>query len=139
MNPPLRIGIAGLGTVGAALCRLMERQGNELAMRCGRPVARPGVSARDRRKERGLNLTAATWFDDPVALARDPGNEVFVELIGGADGAAEASVRAGLAAGQNVVAANKGLLSRHGQAPAANVQNDENHLKISTAHAHRAL
>src|SRR5262245_21769201 len=116
MNAPLRIGIAGLGTVGAALCRLVERHGNELAMRCGRPVSVTGVSARDRRKERGFNVAAATWFDDPVALARDPGNEVFVELIGGADGAAEASVRAGLAAGKHVVTANKALLASHGMA-----------------------
>src|ERR1043165_3070936 len=103
MNAPLRIGIAGLGTVGTALCRLIERHGNELAMRAGRPITLAGVSARDRRKDRGLNLGAAAWFDDPVALARDPGNAVFVEVIGGATGAAEASVKAALAAGKHVV------------------------------------
>ena len=88
MNAPLRIAIAGLGTVGAALCRLIERHGNELAMRCGRPVALTGVSSRDRSKDRGVDLSGATWFDDPVELARDPGSDVFVELIGGAAGAA---------------------------------------------------
>jgi homoserine dehydrogenase len=116
MNAPLRIGVAGLGTVGAALCRLIERHGNELAMRCGRPIALTGVSARDRRKNRGLNLSGTAWFDDPVALARDPANEVFVELIGGAAGAAAASVEAALAAGKHVVTANKALLAKDGLA-----------------------
>jgi homoserine dehydrogenase len=75
-----------------------------------------GVAARDRRKERGLNLAGVAWFDDPVALARDPGNEVFVELIGGATGAAAASVEAALQAGKHVATANKALLASDGMA-----------------------
>ena len=113
-NTPLRIGLAGIGTVGASLARLIQRHGNELAVRCGRSVAITGVSARDRKKDRGVDLSRAVWHDDPVTLARDPGNDVFVELIGGADGPALAAVQAAVDAGKHVVTANKALLAAHG-------------------------
>ena len=80
----------------------------------GRPIELVAVSARDRGRERGVDLSALTWFDDPVALASSPGIDCFVELIGGEDGPALASVEAGLAAGKHVVTANKALLARHG-------------------------
>src|SRR5690349_20911306 len=116
MSQSLRLGLAGLGTVGMSLVRLLERHGNDLAVRCGRPIAISGVSARDRKKSRGTDLAFAQWFDDPIALARDPGNDVFVELIGGAEGVAKASVEAALGAGKHVVTANKALLASHGVA-----------------------
>ncbi len=111
---PLRIGLAGLGTVGSSLVRMLERHGNDLAVRTGRPLSIAAVSARDRAKDRGFDLSGFAWFDDPVALARDPGNDLFVELIGGADGAAHASIKAAIDAGKHVVTANKALLARHG-------------------------
>jgi homoserine dehydrogenase len=110
----LRLGIAGLGTVGSSLLRLLARHGNTIAIRTGRPIAITGISARERAKQRDVELDAFTWFDDPVALARDPGNDVFVELIGGEDGAARAAVNAAIEAGKHVVTANKALLARHG-------------------------
>ena len=88
MNAPLRIGVAGLGNVGSSLLRLIARHGNDLAVRTGRPISIAAVSARDRRKDRGIDVSGFAWFDDPVALARDPGSDIFVELIGGADGTA---------------------------------------------------
>ncbi len=114
MNSPLRLGVAGLGTVGSALVRLIDRHGNDLAVRCGRPITISGVSARDRSKDRGLNVSQAVWFGDPVGLARDPGNDVFVELIGGADGPAADAVAAAIDAGKHVVTANKALLATRG-------------------------
>ncbi len=114
MHAPLRLGVAGLGTVGSALVRLIDRHGNDLAVRTGRPIAVAGVAARDRGRDRGIDVSRATWFDDPVALARDPGSDVFVELIGGADGAAAASVEAAIDSGKHVVTANKALLARRG-------------------------
>ena len=116
MNAELRIGLAGLGTVGSALVRLIDRHGNDLAVRCGRPITVAGISARDRKKDRGFDTARARWFDDPVALARDPGSDLFVELIGGADGVAHESVKAALDAGKHVVTANKALLASHGVA-----------------------
>jgi homoserine dehydrogenase len=114
MNGTLRVGVAGLGTVGSSLVRLIERHGNDLAVRCGRSIAITGVSARDRKKDRGIDISGAQWFDDPVELARDSGTDVFVELIGGADGVAETSIRAAIGAGKDVVTANKALLADQG-------------------------
>jgi len=114
MSDVLRLGLAGLGTVGLSLLRLLERHGNDLAVRTGRPIAVSGVSARDRGKERGFDLSGMEWFDDPVALARHPDNNVFVELIGGANGVALESVKAAFASGKHVVTANKALLAEHG-------------------------
>ena len=114
MNAPLRIGVAGLGNVGTSLVRMLERHGNDLAVRTGHPLSISGVSARSRNKDRGVDLSGFTWFDDPAELARDPGNDLFVELIGGAEGAALDCVRTAIDAGKHVVTANKALLAEHG-------------------------
>ncbi len=114
--PPLRIGVAGLGNVGATLVRILQKDGGELNRKLGRTVVVTAVAARSRTRDRGLDLGDVTWFDDPVALARSAEIDLFVELIGGADGPALASVRAALEAGRPVVTANKALLARHGVA-----------------------
>ncbi|WP_088348843.1 MULTISPECIES: homoserine dehydrogenase [Rhodomicrobium] len=113
---PLRIGLAGLGTVGAGVLHLLAENGEALALRCGRAVEVRAVSARDRTRDRGIDLSGLEWFDDPVALARSGAIDVFVELIGGEDGAAKAAVEAALASGKPVVTANKALLAKHGTA-----------------------
>jgi len=114
MPDVVRLGLAGVGTVGSSLVRMMERHSNDLAVRCGVPITISGISARDRTKDRGIDLSALTWFDDPISLARDPGNNIFVELIGGANGVALDSIKAALAAGKHIVTANKALLAEHG-------------------------
>ena len=86
MKTPLKIAIAGLGTVGAGTLQLLQRQAELLAMRAGRPLVVTAVSARDRRRDRGADLSAARWYDDAAALAADPEVDVVVELIGGAEG-----------------------------------------------------
>ncbi len=112
----LRIGIAGLGTVGAGLVRLLQEQRELLALRCGRTLEVTAVSARDRKRERGVSLSGIAWHDDPVALARDNNVDVVVELIGGSDGVARKVVETAIAAGKQVVTANKALLAHHGTA-----------------------
>ncbi len=114
MGEPLRLGIAGLGTVGASVIRLLERHGAGLAAQLGRSVEVAAASARERGRERGFDMAAIAWHADPVSLARADGIDVFVELIGGADGAAYDSVRAALGTGKSVVTANKALLAAHG-------------------------
>jgi homoserine dehydrogenase len=114
MLPPLRIGIAGLGTVGAAVIRLLDRQAEVLAQRTARRIDVTSVSARDASKDRSVDLSALEWFDDPVELAKSGEIDLFVELIGGADGAALTSIEAALAAGKSCVTANKALLAKHG-------------------------
>lgn len=116
MTEPLKLGVAGLGTVGAGLLQLIETHGHRLASVLPRPLQVDAVSARTRGKDRGVCLEAIRWFDDPVALATDPEIDVFVELIGGEDGPAKAAVEKALSAGKHVVTANKALLAKHGVA-----------------------
>lgn len=116
MASPLKIGIAGLGTVGAGVVRMLDRRRDEIAARIGRPVEVVAVSARERSRKRDCDLSGMRWYDDAVALARDPDIDVFVELIGGPDGIAKAAVEAAIAAGHDVVTANKALLAHHGVA-----------------------
>ena len=115
MQQSLRLGIAGLGTVGTGVLDLVERQAETIAMRCGCPVAVSAVSARDRAKPRGAHdMNRYAWFDDPVDMAASGEIDVFVELIGGEEGPARSSVEAALKAGKHVVTANKALLAHHG-------------------------
>jgi homoserine dehydrogenase len=114
MQSSLRLGLAGLGTVGASVIRLLNKHADVLSLRCGRPIVLRAVSARDRTRDRGVDLAHVNWFQDPVKLAESPDIDVFVELIGGSSGPAEASVRAALNSGKHVVTANKALLAKHG-------------------------
>ncbi|PWG16026.1 homoserine dehydrogenase [Salibaculum griseiflavum] len=116
MTSPLRLGIAGLGTVGVGVVRIVRQQAKMLTTRAGRPIEIVAVSARTRDKDRGVNLSHYDWEDDPVALAKRDDVDVFVELMGGSDGPAKAATEAALAAGKDVVTANKAMLAHHGQA-----------------------
>ena len=118
-KPPLVIGVAGLGTVGAGLLSLLQTHGARLAETTGRSIHIGGISARSRNKDRGVDTAGIPWFEDPVALARAEGIDVFVELMGGDEGAPRAAVEAALASGKHVVTANKALLARHGARLAA--------------------
>ena len=114
MKPALKIAIAGLGTVGAGVAQLLERQAELLAVRAGRRLVVAAVSARDRRRDRGLDLSAVRWYEDAAAMAGDPEIDIVVELIGGADGVAPAVIEAALAHKKHVVTANKALMAEHG-------------------------
>ncbi|MER0239217.1 homoserine dehydrogenase [Fulvimarina sp. MAC8] len=114
MTKPLRIGIAGLGTVGASLARLLQTKSESITKRAGRPIELVAVSARDKTKNRGFDASGLAWHDDPSALAREAEIDGFVELIGGSEGAALDCVKAALERGIPVVTANKALLAHHG-------------------------
>jgi len=116
MPAPLRLGLAGLGTVGIGVVKIVQRHAELLAARAGRPVTITAVSARDRSKNRDADLSGYAWETDPVALAKRPDVDVFVEVMGGHDGPAKAATEAAIAAGKDVVSANKALLAHHGQA-----------------------
>jgi homoserine dehydrogenase len=116
VNPPLKIAIAGLGTVGAGTLRLLQKNAELLEARGGRRLVVAAVAARDRRRDRGIDLSAARWYGDAAAMAADPEIDVVVELIGGSEGTARAVVEAALAHGKHVVTANKALLAHHGGA-----------------------
>jgi homoserine dehydrogenase len=119
MTHPLSVAVAGLGTVGGGVLKLLRDNADLIAARAGRPIAVTAVSARDRTKDRGVPLTGLRWYEDPVALASDPAVDVIVELIGGSDGPARALAEAAIAAGKPVVTANKAMLAVHGAALAA--------------------
>jgi homoserine dehydrogenase len=114
MVAPLRVGIAGLGTVGAEVVRLIETQARTLSARCGRNVRVTAVTARSKAKKRGLDLADVAWAKTPLDLAVDPEVDCFVELMGGAGEPALSAVEAALKAGKSVVTANKALLAKHG-------------------------
>src|ERR1700688_1686057 len=101
MVAPLKVGLAGLGTVGIAVADLIARERTALAARCGRAIEVVAVTARQKAKKRPLDLKKLEWARDPVALATDPGIDVFVELIGGAGDPAKSAVEAALAAGKS--------------------------------------
>jgi len=122
MPKPLRLGIAGLGTVGIGTVKIVQRHADLLARRTGREIVLAAVSARDWLKNRDADLSAYAWEDDPVRLAAREDIDVFVELMGGAEGAALAATRAALAAGKDVVTANKAMLAHHGHALAAEAE-----------------
>ena len=129
MATPLKVGLAGLGTVGASVVRLIERQRTALTARCGRSIEIVAVTARSRTKNRGIDLRKIRWVGDPVALARDPGVDVFVELMGGAGDPARRAVETALASGKSVVTANKALLAKHGVKLAALAE--RNHVALN--------
>ena len=122
MKPPLKIAVAGLGTVGAGILKLLQDQAETLAERGGRPIVVAAVSARDRRRDRGVDLSAVRWYEDATAMAADPEIDVVVELIGGADGIARQVVDAALDHGKHVVTANKALMAHDGTRLAARAE-----------------
>lgn len=115
MAEPLKLGIAGLGTVGVGVIEMIIAHGAKISAATGRALSVTGVSARDRGKERDVDLSKFEWFDDPVALAKSDDIDIFVELIGGEDGPAYDAVVTALERGIPVVTANKALLAVHGQ------------------------
>lgn len=116
MNKPLKIAIAGLGTVGAGTIQLLRDQATVLEARCGRPIVVTAVSARDRSRDRGLSLDGLHWYEDAAAMAEGADVDVVVELIGGSEGIAKAVCETAIARGRHVVTANKALLAHHGTA-----------------------
>ncbi|MCK6443766.1 homoserine dehydrogenase [Elstera cyanobacteriorum] len=113
---PLRVGIAGLGVVGAGVVGVLQRNAKEIAARAGRPIEVVAVAARDRTRDRGVDLSQVAWADSAADLTGRNDIDVFVELIGGSEGVAREAVEAALARSLPVVTANKALLAHHGAA-----------------------
>ncbi|MEM6933152.1 MAG: homoserine dehydrogenase [Pseudomonadota bacterium] len=112
----LRVGIAGLGTVGTGIVKITNAHSEALAEKAGRPIEITAVSARNRTLDRGIDLEKYAWEDDATALAGRMDVDCVVEVIGGSDGPAKALVEAALSSGKHVVTANKALIAHHGQA-----------------------
>ena len=114
MRDPLKVAIAGLGTVGAGTLSLLHEYPDLLANRCGRPVIVTAVSARDKSKDRGISLKGIEWFDDAGKMVRETSADIIVELIGGSDGIAKDVCEAAITGNKHIVTANKALIALHG-------------------------
>ena len=133
MAEPLRIALAGLGTVGAGVIRVLETNAALIARRAGRPLQIVSVSARDRTKNRGVDMTPYAWEDDMVILGERPDVDVVVELVGGSDGPALACARTTIEAGKALVTANKAMIAHHGLELAAKAEAARVALKFEAA------
>lgn len=129
----MRIAIAGLGTVGGGVIRLLETNAALIARRAGRPIVVAAISARDRSKDRGIDLSPYEWVDDMGALAGRSDIDAVVELIGGSDGPALTLARQTLAAGKPFITANKAMIAHHGMALAATAEQSDVALKFEAA------
>jgi homoserine dehydrogenase len=116
MNDPLRIGIAGLGTVGAGVVEILHANNVEISARSGRDVIVTAVSARNKNKDRNVNVDAVKWLDNATQLADQDDVDIVLELIGGSDGIAKVLTENALSNGKHVVTANKALIAHHGMA-----------------------
>jgi homoserine dehydrogenase len=133
MTEALRVALAGLGTVGGGVIRLLDANAELIARRAGRPIEVVAVSARDRSKDRGIDLSRFDWVDDPTELARHARADVVVELVGGSDGPALALARAALGAGKSFVTANKAMIAHHGLELARTAEAGQVALKFEAA------
>jgi homoserine dehydrogenase len=133
MVAPLKVGLAGLGTVGSSVVQLLERERETLKHRGGRPIEIVAVSARSTNKIRNVDLKALRWLADPIKLAADPEIDVFVELIGGAGDPAKSAIEMALLSGKSVVTANKALLAQHGVALATLAEQHHRALNFEAA------
>ncbi|MDP1028295.1 homoserine dehydrogenase [Sphingomonas sp. KR1UV-12] len=115
MADALRVALAGLGTVGGGVVRLLDANRELIARRAGRPIEVVAVSARDRTRDRGIDLGRFDWVDDTSALATHERVDVVAEVIGGSDGPALTLARSTLGGGRGFVTANKAMLAHHGQ------------------------
>lgn len=122
MSEPLKLGVAGLGTVGSSLCKILQDDRDHITAMAGRPVEVAAVSARDKARDRGFSISGLTWHESAVDLAKDPAIDVFVELIGGEDGIVKDAVEAAIANNKHIVTANKALLAKHGVALAVSAE-----------------
>ena len=133
MSHSLRIALAGLGTVGTGIVRIVQDNADLLSARAGVPIEITAVSAQSKGKDRGVDLSGYHWEDDPLALAGRDDYDIFIEAIGGEDGPAKAAIETALAGGKHVITANKALLAHHGYALAGLAEKNSVALRFEAA------
>ena len=133
MTKPLRLGIAGLGTVGVGVIKIIQNRLSLLKARTGKQILISAVTAKSKTKDRGIDLSSYQWETDPVSLANREDIDVFIELIGGHEGAAKEAVEVAISKGKNVVTANKALLAHHGHELALKAEENGSILRFEAA------
>ena len=133
MTKPLRLGIAGLGTVGVGVIKIIQNKLSLLEARTGKQILISAVTAKSKTKDRGIDLSPYQWETDPASLANREDIDVFIELIGGHEGAAKEAVEIAISKGKNVVTANKALLAHHGHELALKAEENGSILRFEAA------
>ena len=133
MTKPLRLGIAGLGTVGVGVIKIIQNKLSLLEARTGKQILISAVTAKSKTKDRGIDLSSYQWERDPVSLANREDIDVFIELIGGHEGAAKEAVEIAISKGKDVVTANKALLAHHGHELALKAEENGSILRFEAA------
>ena len=133
MTKPLRLGIAGLGTVGVGVIKIIQNKLSLLEARTGRQILISAVTAKSKTKDRGIDLSSYQWERDPVSLANREDIDVFIELIGGHEGAAKEAVEIAISKGKNVITANKALFAHHGHELALKAEENGSILRFEAA------
>ena len=133
MTKPLRLGIAGLGTVGVGVIKIIQNKLSLLEARAGKQILISSVTAKSKTKDRGIDLSSYQWERDPISLANREDIDVFIELIGGQEGAAKEAVEIAISKGKNVITANKALLAHHGHKLALKAEKNRSTLKFEAA------
>ena len=133
MTKPLRLGIAGLGTVGIGVIKIIQNKKSLLEERTGRKILISAITAKSNTKKRGLDLSSYHWEKDPISLANRDDIDVFIELIGGHDGVAKEAVEVAINKGKDVVTANKALLAHHGHELALKAEKSGSILRFEAA------
>ncbi|MDA9122223.1 homoserine dehydrogenase [Paracoccaceae bacterium] len=133
MGSALKIGIAGLGTVGAGVVKILHSHSRLITSRSGKLVELKAISARSRSKDRGVSLEGLSWESDIIELAGRSDIDVFVELIGGDGNPAKEAIETALKSGKHVITANKALLAKHGQELAKLAEKNNVSLKFEAA------
>ena len=133
MTKPLRLGIAGLGTVGVGVIKIIQNKLPLLEARTGRKILISAISAKSKTKDRGIDLSSYQWESDPISLATREDIDVFIELIGGHEGVAKEAVGLAISKGKDVVTANKALLAHHGHELALKAEKNGAALRFEAA------
>ena len=133
MTKPLRLGIAGLGTVGVGVIKIIQEKKSLLEARTGKQIIISAVTAKNKDKERGVDLTPYPWEQDPISLVKRDDVDVFIELIGGHEGVAKEALELAIKNGKDVITANKALLAHHGQSLALIAEESGSALRFEAA------
>ena len=133
MTKPLRLGIAGLGTVGVGVIKIIQNKLSLLEARTGKQILISAVTAKSKTKDRGVDLSSYQWEEAPISLSQRDDIDVFIELIGGHEGAAKDAVEIAISKGKNVITANKALLAHHGHKLALNAEENGSILRFEAA------
>ncbi|AAV89107.1 homoserine dehydrogenase [Zymomonas mobilis subsp. mobilis ZM4 = ATCC 31821] len=110
----LRIALAGLGTVGCGVLKLLKDNADLIERRTGRKIEVIAISARNKNRDRGIDLSRYDWVDDVVDLPKRDDIDLVIELIGGSEGPALELARACLKKGIALITANKAMIAHHG-------------------------